>query len=198
MGTNAGPHVANIYLHVYEYDYIQGLIEIGDEIALKKLENIFRFQDDLLSINDFTLLGSIIDKIYPIEMVVNNTNISPRKCSYLDLLISIYRGKFMVALYDKRKSFSFNVINYPFLDGNIPTDRSYAVFTSQLIRFCKVNSCIKGFYKDVKDLVDKLCKQGFLLAALRNKFIKFYHNYVNCWAKYGIDIHNDFIKLFEP
>lgn len=120
MGTNAGPHIANIYLHVYEFDSIQDLIEKRDEDTLKKLQYIFRFQDDLISFNDFGGLENYLELIYPKELIVNNTNISPRKCSYLDLLISIYRGKFRVKLFDKRTSFPFNVISCPFLEGNIP------------------------------------------------------------------------------
>jgi hypothetical protein len=53
-------------------------------------------------------------------MVVSKTNISARKTNLLDLTICIYRGKFYVMLYDKRNDCSFEVINYPFLDGNIP------------------------------------------------------------------------------
>ena len=71
MGTNAGPQIANTYLHVYEYEYIKKLIEKGDELALRKLENIFRYQDDLISFNDGGLLGSILVDIYPQEMIVN-------------------------------------------------------------------------------------------------------------------------------
>ena len=65
---------------------------------------------------------------------MNCTNVSPRKCNYLDLCISVYRGKFRVTLYDKRKDYSFNVISYPFLDGNIPKNLSYGVFISQLVK----------------------------------------------------------------
>ena len=44
MGTNSGPQIANVYLHVYEYDYIQSLIVLSDEDYLRKLENIYRFK----------------------------------------------------------------------------------------------------------------------------------------------------------
>ena len=63
--------------------------------------------------------------------IVNNTNISARKCCYLDLTISIYQGKFRVTLYDKRKDYNFKVITYPFLDGNVPNNLSYGIFISQ-------------------------------------------------------------------
>ena len=66
-------------------------------------------------------------------MVVSKTNISARKTNFLDLTISIYRGKFYVMLYDKRNDYSFEVINYPFLDGNIPKNQSYGVNSLDLL-----------------------------------------------------------------
>ena len=197
MGTNSGPQIADSYLHVYEHEYVQALITTGDEDSLKKLKNIFRYQDDLISFNDNGMLGRLLSSIYPPEMIINCTNVSPRKCHYLDMSISVYKGKFCVTLYDKRKDFSFNVISYPFLDGNIPTALSYGVFVSQLVRFVKVNSTFEGFKNDVASLVSKLACQGFNLAALRNKFVKFYKSKLNLWSKFGLDIFDVMIRLFD-
>ena len=93
MGTNAAPQIANIYLHVYEFEYIKLLIERDDKISLKKLKDIFRYQDDLIAFNDFGLFSNILSDMYPPEMVINNTNISARKSCYLDLGISIFKRK---------------------------------------------------------------------------------------------------------
>ena len=196
MGTNAGPQIANVYLHFYEYEYIKKLKENNDEVSLKKLTNIFRYQDDLISFNDFGKLGSVLNEIYPNEMVVNGTNISTRKCNYLDMTISIFQGKFRVTLYDKRKDYYFNVISYPFLDGNIPNNLSYGVFISPLVRFAKINTIVNGFYSNMDDLITKLVCQGFNLAALRKKFIKFYHSKLNVWSKFGVDIYDTAIRMF--
>jgi hypothetical protein len=49
MGTNAGPKIANVYLHIYEHRYIAKLIDAQDEISSRKLENNFRYQADLIS-----------------------------------------------------------------------------------------------------------------------------------------------------
>ena len=89
------------------------------------------------------------------------------------------------------------MISYPFLDGNIPNALSYGVFTAQLVRLAKVNSTFKGFKSDVNGLLHKLVCQGFNLAALRKKFLKFYYCKLNVWSKYGIDIHDDIIELFN-
>ena len=52
VGTNADPHVANIYLHQYENDYFNYLYINNMKGELSKLKHVFRFQDDLISFND--------------------------------------------------------------------------------------------------------------------------------------------------
>ena len=169
MGTNAAPQIANVYLHVYEYKYIKLLIEQGDTENLKRLQDTFRYQDDLIVFNYFNLLQNVLEYIYSKEIIVNNTNISARKCCCLDLNISICQGKFRVTLYDKRKEYNFKVISYPFLDGNVPNNLSYGIFISQLVRLARINSTLNGFKNCVTELLGKLVAQGFKLAALRNK-----------------------------
>ena len=93
MGTNCAPHIANIYLHVYENEYVEKLIENNDLKTLEKLKDILRFQDDLFSVNDDGIFENILSTIYPREMVISKTNISPSVCSYLDLLISVYNAR---------------------------------------------------------------------------------------------------------
>ena len=43
MGTNAGPHVANICLHQYENDYFDYLYINNMKGELSKLQHVFRF-----------------------------------------------------------------------------------------------------------------------------------------------------------
>ena len=160
---------------------------------IAKLENIFRYQDDLLAFNDDGMLESVLTAIYPPEMIVNKTNISVRKTIFLDLTISIYRGKFYVKLYEKRNDYSFDVINYPFLDGNIPKNQSYGIFISQLVRFARINSSFNGFILDCKSLVSKLVRQHFNPAALRKRFEVFVENYVDIWGKFGQFLTADLI-----
>ena len=41
---------------------------------------------------------------------------------------------------DKRDDFNFEIVNYPFLDGDVPRPPSYGVYISQLIRFARICS----------------------------------------------------------
>ena len=189
MGNNAGPHLANIYLHVYELAYINRLSgDNASDPSLSRLSNIFRFQDDLLMCNDNGLFGRVLSEIYPPEMIVNNTNINPMKCSYLDLLISVQHNKFIYELFDKRNDFDFQVITFPFICGNIPSSPSYGVYISQLLRYCNVNSKFECFQNDVIELTNKLCKQGFNRDELCRKFDKFYNAYIGTWSKFGVEL----------
>ena len=81
--------------------------------------------------------------------------------------------------------------------GNVPNNLSYGIFISQLVRLARINSTLKGFKNCVTELLGKLVAQGFKLAALRNKFVKFYKSRLNIWGKYGNDIYDEFIKMFQ-
>ena len=41
---------------------------------------------------------------------------------------------------DKRDDFNFEIVNFPFLDGDVPRSPSNGVFILQLIRFARVCS----------------------------------------------------------
>ena len=43
-------------------------------------------------------------------------------------------------IYDKRDDLNFEIVNFPFLDGDVPCSPSYGVYISQLIRFARVGS----------------------------------------------------------
>ena len=50
-------------------------------------------------------------------------------------------------IYDKRDDFNFDIVNFPFLDGDVPQRPSYGVYTriSQLIRFARASSHVTDF-----------------------------------------------------
>ncbi len=196
MGTNCAPFLANIFLHVYEYEYLQKLIQDGNTETARSLSNTFRYQDDCIALCDNNVFRNHYANIYPAEMTLENTNISINVCTFLDLRISIYRGLFRYCSYDKRKDFNFSICNYPNLNGNVPIKGSYGVFTSQLVRYCDINLTIDNFFKDVKDMVDKFIKQGFEKNKLLDCFLKFTLHYTYKWSKFGTDIISYCHKIF--
>ena len=79
-----------------------------------------------------------------------------------------------IKIYDKRNDFDFDIVNFPFLDGDVPQSTSYGVYTSQLIRFARVSSHDDNFNTHNKILTAKLLKQRYSYHKLRKAFSKFY------------------------
>ena len=64
--------------------------------------------------------------------------------------------------YDKRDDFDFEIINFPFTDGDVPRFLSYGVYISQLIRFTRASSHVTDVNTRNKLLTQKFIKQGCL------------------------------------
>ena len=58
---------------------------------------------------------------------------SDAEASFLDLHLSM-DGFVKTKIYNKQDDFDFDIVNFPFLDGNVPRSASYGVYISQLIR----------------------------------------------------------------
>ena len=62
----------------------------------------------------------MVGQIYPTELQSNKTNSSDTEAPFLDLNLSITNGIVSSKIYDKRDDFNFEIVNFPFLDGDVP------------------------------------------------------------------------------
>ena len=60
-----------------------------------------------------------------------------------------------------------DIVNFPFLDGDVPRSTSYGVYISQLIRFARVSSHVYDFNTRNKVLTAKLLRQGYRYQKIR-------------------------------
>ena len=91
-------------------------------------------------------------------------------------------------IYDKRDDFDFEIVNFPFLDGDVPRSTSYGVYISQLIRFARASSYVVDFNTRNKLLTQKLLKQGYRYHKLRKTFSKFYRRYYDLISKFQVGL----------
>ena len=84
-------------------------------------------------------------------------------------------------IYDKRDD--FDIVNFPFLDGDVPRRASYGVYISQLIRFARVCNHVTDFNARNKCLTAKLLQQGYRYHKLRKTFSKFYRGHYELISK---------------
>ena len=77
-------------------------------------------------------------QIYSYELQLNKANSSDTEAPFLDWNLSTTNGIVSSKIYDKRDDFNFEIVNFPFLDGDVPRSPSYGVYISQLICFARV------------------------------------------------------------
>ena len=93
-------------------------------------------------------------------------------------------------IYDKRDDFDFDIVNFPFLDGDVPRRTSYGVYKFQLIRFARASSNVSDFNCRNKTLTTKLLKQGCRYHELRKTFSRFYRQHSGLVQKYNVSLRN--------
>ena len=74
----------------------------------------------------------MVGQIYPTELQLNKANSSDTEAPFLDLNLSITNGIVSSKIYDKRDDFNFEIVNFPFLDGDVPCSPSYGVYILSL------------------------------------------------------------------
>ena len=62
----------------------------------------------------------MVNQIYPPELQLNKANTSDTEAPFLDLHQSIFNCFVSSKIYDKRDEFDFDIVNFPFLDGDVP------------------------------------------------------------------------------
>ena len=62
----------------------------------------------------------MVSQIYPSEIQLDKTNTSDTEAAFLDLHLSISNDIVSTKVYDKRDHFDFEIVNFPFLDGDVP------------------------------------------------------------------------------
>ena len=117
-----------------------------------------RYLDDLLNI-DNPYFEHMVGQIYPTELQLNNSY--DTEALFLDLDWPITNGKVLSKVYDKRDDFNFEIINFPYLDGDVSHSPSYGVYISQLPRFARVCSDVDDFNNRNLFLTAKLLEQGY-------------------------------------
>ena len=173
MGTNCAPLVADLFLFCYERDFMMSLSDDKQADVIDAFNTTSRYLDDILNINN-VYFDNMVSQIYPSELQLNKTNASDTEAAFLDLHLSISNDIVSTKIYDKRDDFDFEIVNFPFLDGDVPRSASYGVYISQLIRFARASSYVADFNTRNKLLTQKLLNNAIGII----NFAKLLQNYI--------------------
>ena len=87
------------------------------------------------------------------------------------MVLSITNGIVLSKMYDKRDDCNFEIVNFSFLDGDVPPSPSYGVFISLLIRSARACPNVSDFKNRNKFLTVNLLKVIDII-----KFVKHFLN----------------------
>ena len=113
----------------------------------------------------------MVDWIYPAELQLNKANSSATETPFLDFNLSISNGTVSTKIYDKRDDFDFDIVNFPFLYGDVPRCTSYGVYISQLIRFARASSNVSDVNCQNITLIAKQGYRGARIALSVKQFV---------------------------
>ena len=68
---------------------------------------------------DSPYFEGMVNRIYPPELQLNKANTSDTEAPFWDLHLSISNGFVSSKIYDKRYDFDFDIVNFPFFDGDV-------------------------------------------------------------------------------
>ena len=174
MGTNCAPLVADLFLFCYERDFMMSLSNDKQADVIDAFNTTSRYLNDILNINN-VYFDNMVSQLYPSELQLNKANASDTEAAFLDLHLSISNDIVHTKIYDKRDDFDFEIVNFPFLDGDVPRSTSYGVYISQLIRFARASSYVTDFNTHNKLLTQKLLNKAIGII----NFAKHFQNFID-------------------
>ena len=128
---------------------------------------------------DNTFFASMANRINPSKLQLNKAYVSDTETSFLDLHLFISAGFIKTKIFDKWDDLDIDIVNFPFLDGDVPRSTSYGVYISQLIRFAPVSNQVNYLNTRNTVLTAKLLRQGYRYHKLREAFSKFIGGVLN-------------------
>jgi hypothetical protein len=183
MGSDPAPFLANLFLYVYESEWLQDLKKT-DPIRARRFVNVFRYIDDLISINDRDEFLNSYLSIYPPQMKLTKENSSHKEATFLDMGIEINNGTISTKLYDKRDAFGFSIVRMPYASSNVPSKMFYATICAEILRIGRASSLYSQFLRSTQAFLARMKKQGAKINGVRKTSMKMLNRHFDVFSKY--------------
>ena len=147
----------------------------NDLIKARKLCNIFRFIDDLNSINDGREFESSHSNTYPEELQLAKENTNKHEVSFSDLDIKIKDQKSHFGLFDKRESFPFSIVRMQDKSSNVPFSIVYSVIGTESLGIARASNNPESFSTAIKPLIARMSMQVVSIGKINSFILKFFN-----------------------
>ena len=111
----------------------------------------------------------------------NDTDVS---ASFLDLEINVENKSFTSKLYDKRDSFNFSIVRFPYKCSNIPSKMFHSTIGAEILRIARATSKYPWFLESVTCFLQRMNKQGANILGIRRTLLKLMQRHHLTFSKY--------------
>ena len=84
----------------------------------------------------------------------------------------------------------FDIVNFPFIYGDVPRRISYEVYISHLIRFARASNNVSDFNYRKKTLLPSSLGMAIVIINFLKCFQSFITDTVGWWKKYNVNFSN--------
>ena len=132
-----------------------------------------RYLENLLNI-DNSYFEQMVGQIYSTEIQLYKVNSSDTKALFFDLNLSITNGIVSSKIYDKQCVFNFDIVNFPFLDGDVPCFLPLMVYMYIFLSLFNLQESVLMLMTSTTETCFNSLKQGYRYHKIRKAFSKFY------------------------
>ena len=148
--------------------------------------NTFRFIDDLIAENNYGEFERSFREIYPPKLTLKKENEVDTAATFLDMEISVINGKFDHKLYDKRDSFNFSIVRFPYKESNIPCKMFHSTIGAEVLRICRATSSYNSFIQCTKPFISRMVHQGANGSSVKHVLNKFVARHQETFSKFNL------------
>ena len=115
----------------------------------------------------------MLDRIYPTELQLNRANSSDTEAPFLDLNLCISNGTVSTKIYNKWDDFDFDIVNFPFLDGDVPRRTWYRVYIFNLLYSPELLQILVTLTAVIKPLLTNILGRAIVILNFVRRFRTF-------------------------
>ena len=102
----------------------------------------------------------MVGEIYHTALQLKKASSYGTETPFLNFQLYISNARDSSKSYDQQDDFNFEIVNFPFLDGDVPCSPSYGVYILQFISFAGVCSNCDDFDNESLLLTDKFLSKA--------------------------------------
>ena len=135
--------------------------------------------------------------IYPAELVLKKENETNDTATFLDIQLSIENKTIKTQLFDKRDTYSFNIIRFPYKSSTLPSKMFFSTISAELLRISRATTLLISFIGAAKALILRMKRQGADVFGIKSSLRKMLNRHQDEFSKYSTGFEEILNKMLQ-